>query len=55
MCKGEKKEYLGLDECGLRGMSGELKESNPFNKVANESRVSKRAILPLWAKVLMFL
>ena len=26
-CVKERKEYLRLDECGLRGMSSELKES----------------------------
>ena len=27
LCEREKKEYLGLDECGLRIISGEFKES----------------------------
>ena len=26
-CVKERKEYLRLDECGLKGMSSELKES----------------------------
>ena len=34
-------EYLGLDECRLKMMSGELKESQTTSKVVNKPRVTE--------------
>ena len=48
-------EYLRLGGCGLRGISGELKESQTTNKMANKLRVSERVATPQWAEVFMFL
>ena len=41
MCKGGK-EYLRLDECGLKMMSGELEGSETTSKITNKPRISKR-------------
>ena len=39
------KEYLRLDECGLKMISGELEESKTTSKVVNKPRVSKRVAI----------
>ena len=49
------KEYLRLNECGLKMMSDELEESQTMSKVVNKLRVSKKLALPLWAEVCMLL
>ena len=49
------REYLRLDECGLKMMSGELEGSQTMSKVVNKPKVSERVVVPLWAKVCMFL
>ena len=40
------REYLRLDECGLKMMSGELEGSQTMSKIANKLRVSKRVDVP---------
>ena len=49
------KEYLRLNECGLKMMSDELEESQTMSKVVNKPRVSKKLALHLWAEVCMLL
>ena len=51
----ERKEYLRLNECGLKGMSSELKESETTSKMANRSRISEAVCPPLWAEMLLLL
>ena len=40
------REYLRLDECGLKMMSGELEGSQIMSKIANKLRVSERVAVP---------
>ena len=49
-------EYLGLDECRLKMMSGELKEAKSPTKMANEPQSLRGGWLSLFsAEVLMLL
>ena len=45
-CVKERKNCLRLDECGLRGMSSELKENKTTSKMANRPGVSEEVAVP---------
>ena len=44
-CVKQKKKCLRLDECGLKGMGSELKESQTTSKMANRPEVSEGVVV----------